>query len=67
MTSLLLTRLWVPGAGDSSYNDLRYIWGGFAYLQDMMDHGIIKAQTSETPPLGVYAQQMPYPCYVDDG
>lgn len=67
MMCLLLTRLWVPGAGDSAYNDLHYIWGGFAYLQDMMDHGIIKAHTSETPPLGVYAQQMPYPCYVDDG
>lgn len=66
MTCLLLTRLWVPGARDSAYNDLRYIWGGFAYLQDMMDHGIIRAQTSEAPPLGVYVQQMPYPCYVDD-
>lgn len=67
MMCVLLTRLWVPGAGDSAFNDLRYMWGGFAYLQDMMDHGIIKAQTSEAPPLGVYAQQMPYPCYVDDG
>ncbi|XP_029695784.1 ATP-binding cassette sub-family A member 1 isoform X3 [Takifugu rubripes] len=66
-TKKLKDRLWVPGAGDSAFNDLRYMWGGFAYLQDMMDHGIIKAQTSEAPPLGVYAQQMPYPCYVDDG
>ncbi|XP_056883329.1 phospholipid-transporting ATPase ABCA1-like isoform X2 [Takifugu flavidus] len=66
-TKKLKDRLWVPGAGDSAFNDLRYMLGGFAYLQDMMDHGIIKAQTSEAPPLGVYAQQMPYPCYVDDG
>lgn len=58
--------LWVPGARDNPFNDLRYIWGGFAYLQDMMDHGIIRALTSEAPPLGVYLQQMPYPCYVDD-
>uniref|UniRef100_A0AAQ5X6I6 ABC transporter domain-containing protein n=1 Tax=Amphiprion ocellaris TaxID=80972 RepID=A0AAQ5X6I6_AMPOC len=50
----------------NSASDLRYIWGGFAYLQDMMDHGIIRAQTSKTQPLGVFAQQMPYPCYVDD-
>lgn len=64
---LLLIRLWFPGARDNSFNDLRYIWGGFAYLQDMMDHGIIRAQTSKTQPLGVYAQQMPYPCFVDDG
>uniref|UniRef100_UPI0037E7D1F5 phospholipid-transporting ATPase ABCA1 n=1 Tax=Semicossyphus pulcher TaxID=241346 RepID=UPI0037E7D1F5 len=58
---------WSPGARDNSFNDLRYIWGGFSYLQDMMDHGIIRAQTSKTQPLGVFAQQMPYPCYVDDG
>lgn len=64
---VLLIRLWFPGARDNSFNDLRYIWGGFAYLQDMMDHGIIRAQTSKTQPLGVYAQQMPYPCFVDDG
>ncbi|XP_045920999.1 phospholipid-transporting ATPase ABCA1-like isoform X1 [Micropterus dolomieu] len=59
-------RSWSPGARDNSFNDLRYIWGGFAYLQDMMDHGIIRVQTSKTQPLGVYAQQMPYPCFVDD-
>lgn len=33
----------------------------------MVDHGIVRAQAAEAPPLGVYAQQMPYPCYVDDG
>ncbi|XP_070711035.1 phospholipid-transporting ATPase ABCA1-like [Pempheris klunzingeri] len=59
-------RLWSPGARDNSFNDLRYIWGGFAYLHDMMDHGIIRAHTSKPQPLGVFAQQMPYPCFVDD-
>ncbi|KAM6959867.1 phospholipid-transporting ATPase ABCA1 [Tautogolabrus adspersus] len=66
-TVKLKERSWAPGARDNSFNDLRYIWGGFAYLQDMMDHGIIRAQTSKTQPLGVFAQQMPYPCFVDDG
>lgn len=66
MVCLLLIRSWSPGARDNPYNDLRYIWGGFAYLQDMIDHGIIRAHTSKTQPLGVFAQQMPYPCYVDD-
>lgn len=47
-------------------DDLRYVWGGFAYLQDIMEHGIIKTQTGKEWPLGVYLQQMPYPCYVDD-
>ncbi|KAM8899352.1 phospholipid-transporting ATPase ABCA1 isoform 1-T3 [Spinachia spinachia] len=65
-TNKLKDRSWSPGARDNSFNDLRYIWGGFAYLQDMMDHGIIRVQTSKTQPLGVFAQQMPYPCYVDD-
>uniref|UniRef100_A0A4W6E0C7 P-type phospholipid transporter n=1 Tax=Lates calcarifer TaxID=8187 RepID=A0A4W6E0C7_LATCA len=65
-TNKVKERLWSPGARDNSFNDLRYIWGGFAYLQDMMDHGIIRAQTSKTQPLGVFAQQMPYPCFVDD-
>ena len=60
-----LTRSWSPGAKDNIFNDLRYIWGGFAYLQDMMDSGVARAHGS-TPPVGVYAQQMPYPCYVDD-
>lgn len=66
MVCLLLIRSWSPGARDNSFNDLRYIWGGFAYLQDMMDHGIIRMQTSKTQTLGVFAQQMPYPCFVDD-
>lgn len=47
-------------------DDLRYVWGGFAYLQDILEHGIIKTQTGKERPLGVYLQQMPYPCYVDD-
>ncbi|XP_044040431.1 phospholipid-transporting ATPase ABCA1-like isoform X2 [Siniperca chuatsi] len=65
-TNKVKNRLWSPGARDNSFNDLRYIWGGFAYLQDMMDHGIIRVQTSKTQPLGIFAQQMPYPCFVDD-
>ncbi|XP_056156372.1 phospholipid-transporting ATPase ABCA1-like [Lampris incognitus] len=65
-TNKLKERLWSPGARDNAFNDLRYLWGGFAYLQDMIDHGIIRAHTSKAQPLGVFAQQMPYPCYVDD-
>uniref|UniRef100_A0A8C5HDU1 P-type phospholipid transporter n=1 Tax=Gouania willdenowi TaxID=441366 RepID=A0A8C5HDU1_GOUWI len=70
-TNKIKERSWSPGAKDHSFNDLRYIWGGFAYLQDMIDHGIVRVQTNTTntttsQPLGVFAQQMPYPCYVDD-
>ncbi|KAF3837016.1 hypothetical protein F7725_004480 [Dissostichus mawsoni] len=59
-TTKIKERSWSPGARDNPLNDLRYILGGFSYLQDMMDHGIIRAHTPSTQPL------MPYPCYVDD-
>ncbi|XP_029473387.1 retinal-specific ATP-binding cassette transporter isoform X1 [Rhinatrema bivittatum] len=62
----LLLRYWDPGPRADPVEDLRYIWGGFAYLQDIIDHGIIKSQTSKERPLGVYLQHMPYPCFVDD-
>ncbi|XP_031441264.1 phospholipid-transporting ATPase ABCA1-like isoform X2 [Clupea harengus] len=59
-------RSWYPGARDNSFNDMRYVWGGFAYLQDMIDRGIVQMHTGKSQPLGVFAQQIPYPCYVDD-
>lgn len=61
-----LLRYWDPGPRADPVDDLRYIWGGFAYLQDMIERGIIKTQTSTEVPLGIYLQQMPYPCFVDD-
>ncbi|XP_064201003.1 phospholipid-transporting ATPase ABCA1-like isoform X1 [Anguilla rostrata] len=66
-TNKVKDRSWAPGARDHSYNDMRYVWGGFAYLKDMIDHGIIRTHTAKSQPLGVFVQQMPYPCYVDDG
>ncbi|XP_037832519.1 phospholipid-transporting ATPase ABCA1 isoform X2 [Kryptolebias marmoratus] len=66
LTNRVKSRSWSPGARDSAFNDLRYIWGGFAYLQDMMDHAVIRLQTSKARPLGVFVQQIPYPCFVDD-
>ncbi|MEQ2243256.1 hypothetical protein ILYODFUR_005176, partial [Ilyodon furcidens] len=65
-TNKVKARSWSPGARDNSFDDLRYIWGGFAYLQDMMDHAVIRLQTSNSQPLGVFVQQIPYPCFVDD-
>lgn len=32
----------------------------------MIEHGIIRALTGSKDKTGVYVQQMPYPCYVDD-
>ncbi|XP_048030796.1 retinal-specific phospholipid-transporting ATPase ABCA4a isoform X1 [Megalobrama amblycephala] len=65
-TNKIKDRYWDPGPRADPMDDLRYIWGGFAYLQDMIEHGIIKSHTGKEWPLGVYLQQMPYPCYVDD-
>ncbi|KAM6900621.1 retinal-specific phospholipid-transporting ATPase ABCA4a [Xenentodon cancila] len=65
-TNKVKDRYWDPGPRADPMDDLRYVWGGFAYLQDIIDHGIIKTQTGKEWPLGVYLQQIPYPCYVDD-
>uniref|UniRef100_A0A3P8SHL2 P-type phospholipid transporter n=1 Tax=Amphiprion percula TaxID=161767 RepID=A0A3P8SHL2_AMPPE len=65
-TNKVKDRYWDPGPRADPMEDLRYIWGGFAYLQDIIEHGIIKTQTGKEWPLGVYLQQIPYPCYVDD-
>uniref|UniRef100_A0A3B4ZGQ4 P-type phospholipid transporter n=1 Tax=Stegastes partitus TaxID=144197 RepID=A0A3B4ZGQ4_9TELE len=65
-TNKIKDRYWDPGPRADPMEDQRYIWGGFAYLQDMIEHSIIKLHTGNDWPLGVYVQQMPYPCYVDD-
>ncbi|XP_043924192.1 phospholipid-transporting ATPase ABCA1 [Protopterus annectens] len=57
---------WDPGPRADPFEDMRYIWGGFAYLQDVVEHAIIRTLTGAEKRTGVYTQQMPYPCYVDD-
>ncbi|XP_035294079.1 retinal-specific phospholipid-transporting ATPase ABCA4 isoform X2, partial [Cricetulus griseus] len=65
-TNKIKDRYWDSGPRADPVEDLRYIWGGFAYLQDMVEQGIIRSQTQAEVPIGVYLQQMPYPCFVDD-
>ncbi|XP_029955495.1 retinal-specific phospholipid-transporting ATPase ABCA4-like [Salarias fasciatus] len=65
-TNKVKDRYWDPGPRADPMDDLRYVWGGFAYLQDIIEHGIIRTHTGKEWPLGVYLQQIPYPCYVDD-
>ncbi|KAJ4944100.1 hypothetical protein JOQ06_012646 [Pogonophryne albipinna] len=57
---------WDPGPRADPFEDLRYIWGGFSYLQDVIEQGIIRAITGTKEKTGIYIQQMPYPCFVDD-
>ncbi|XP_061884457.1 phospholipid-transporting ATPase ABCA1-like isoform X2 [Entelurus aequoreus] len=75
---------WGPGPAADAIRDMRYIWGGFVYVQDMVEQALTNffierhyhdqeyyipyerwpyKQQNKT---GVYVQQMPYPCYVDD-
>ena len=67
-TKRLEDRLSIRGSRRRPGIDLKYLYYGFAYLQDMVEHAIISIQTgrnmSSLP--GVTLQQMPYPCYIED-
>ncbi|XP_060256842.1 retinal-specific phospholipid-transporting ATPase ABCA4 isoform X2 [Ovis aries] len=65
-TNKIKDRYWDSGPRADPVEDFRYIWGGFAYLQDMVEQGITRSQAREEVPVGIYLQQMPYPCFVDD-
>ncbi|XP_019523093.1 PREDICTED: retinal-specific ATP-binding cassette transporter [Hipposideros armiger] len=65
-TNKIKDRYWDSGPRADPVEDFRYIWGGFAYLQDMVEQGITRSQAQAEVPIGIYLQQMPYPCFVDD-
>ncbi|XP_034038157.1 phospholipid-transporting ATPase ABCA1b [Thalassophryne amazonica] len=65
-TNKIKDAYWDPGPRADPFEDMRYVWGGFSYLQDVIEQGIIRAVTGTKEKTGVYIQQMPYPCYVDD-
>ncbi|XP_040445068.1 phospholipid-transporting ATPase ABCA7 isoform X1 [Falco naumanni] len=65
-TNKIKDRFWDPGPAADPFSDLRYVWGGFVYVQDLVEQAVVRVQTGATPRMGVYIQQMPYPCYVDD-
>ncbi|KAL8202962.1 UNVERIFIED_CONTAM: ATP-binding cassette sub- A member 1 [Gekko kuhli] len=65
-TNKIKDGFWDPGPRADPFEDMRYVWGGFAYLQDVVEQAIIRAVTGTEKKTGVYVQQMPYPCYVDD-
>ncbi|XP_033117050.1 phospholipid-transporting ATPase ABCA1-like isoform X2 [Anneissia japonica] len=66
-TRYLTDRYWSPGPRGGVSFDLKYIQSGFVYVQDMIEQGIIKASTGvEKAGAGIYVQQFPYPCYIDD-
>ncbi|KAM9795168.1 LOW QUALITY PROTEIN: phospholipid-transporting ATPase ABCA1b [Neosynchiropus ocellatus] len=65
-TNKIKDAYWDPGPRADPFEDMRYIWGGFSYLQDVVEQAIVRALTGTREKTGVYIQQMPYPCYVDD-
>ncbi|XP_027028734.1 phospholipid-transporting ATPase ABCA1b [Tachysurus fulvidraco] len=65
-TNKIKDAYWDPGPRADPFEDLRYVWGGFSYLQDVIEQSIVRAVTGTKEKTGVYIQQMPYPCYVDD-
>ncbi|XP_074207442.1 phospholipid-transporting ATPase ABCA7 isoform X3 [Camelus bactrianus] len=65
-TNKIRDRFWDPGPAADPLIDLRYVWGGFVYLQDMVERAAVHVLSGAPPRAGLYLQQMPYPCYVDD-
>ncbi|KAG8003116.1 ATP-binding cassette sub-family A member 1 [Nibea albiflora] len=65
-TNKIKDRFWDPGPGADPFNDMRYIWGGFVYVQDLVERAVSRILTGVQETTGIYIQQMPYPCYVDD-
>ncbi|XP_023599057.1 LOW QUALITY PROTEIN: ATP-binding cassette sub-family A member 7 [Myotis lucifugus] len=66
-TDKIRDRFWEPGPDADPLADLRYVWGGFVYLQDLLEHAAVRVLSGSAPRANLYLQQMPYPCYVDDG
>ncbi|CDW54523.1 ABC transporter, ATP binding protein [Trichuris trichiura] len=55
--------VWSPQPRDRPFLDLKYIYFGFSFLQDLVDGIIISLQTNSTLKVGVFAQQFPSNCY----
>ncbi|XP_012878140.1 PREDICTED: ATP-binding cassette sub-family A member 7 [Dipodomys ordii] len=65
-TNKIMDKFWDPGPSADPLMDLRYVWGGFVYLQDLLERAAVRVLSGTRPRVGLYLQQMPYPCYVDD-
>ena len=62
----VIDRYWRPGPRARSVVDTKYTTYGFAYIQDMVDHAIIRLHANVSQEVGVVLQQFPYPCWVYD-
>ncbi|XP_074643630.1 phospholipid-transporting ATPase ABCA1-like [Tubulanus polymorphus] len=62
----VIDRSWSPGPRRRPATDMKYLSFGFGYLQDMIEHAIIKTHTDVEDTTGIVMQQFPYPCYLFD-
>ncbi|GAB1295321.1 ATP-binding cassette sub-family A member 7 [Apodemus speciosus] len=65
-TNKIRDKFWDPGPSADPLMDLRYVWGGFVYLQDLLEQAAVRVLSGGDSRVGLYLQQMPHPCYVDD-
>ncbi|XP_041357912.1 phospholipid-transporting ATPase ABCA1-like isoform X2 [Gigantopelta aegis] len=65
-TKHLMAKYWHPGPRGRAGIDTKYLTYGFAFIQDMVDHALIRLQTGVQEEVGVFLQQFPYPCYVEN-
>lgn len=59
-------RVYKPGPRRTPGKETKFLSYGFAYLQDMVEHAIIKLQTGSDKDVGIMVEQFPYPCYIRD-
>ncbi|CAN0136022.1 unnamed protein product [Lampetra fluviatilis] len=62
VTNRVKDRVYSPGPR----NESRYLKFGFAFVQDMVERAAARLFAGGQPATGIYLQQMPYPCYVQD-
>ena len=66
----LASSFWRPGPGprgSNSFWQYMYINFGFVFLQDLIERTFVEILTNKTVyEPGVYIQQLPYPCYIED-
>ncbi|XP_001920862.6 phospholipid-transporting ATPase ABCA1 isoform X2 [Danio rerio] len=65
-TNKIKDKFWDPGPAAEPFSDMRYVWGGFVYVQDLVERAVTRLLTGKEAKTGIYVQQMPYPCFVDD-
>ncbi|XP_053437443.1 phospholipid-transporting ATPase ABCA7 [Nycticebus coucang] len=65
-TNKIRDRFWDLRPAADPLTHQHYVWGGFVYLQDLLERAAVRVLSGAAPSAGLYLQQMPYPCYVDD-